>query len=431
MTKYWRQLAYGIVLIILFLMPQTYASLSSSTFTSAEHVVMGNNVVLRLGTDDPGRTDYVFHLPSGLNVTYGDILSIGDLYGTSGKPISRGLNLASQKRRFLVAFNMFADDSAALAEAMQIVNTIHEEQTIVANGMEQGQKPEDVYKQISDEFDRRLNCITGGGCSPSSWWLNPGRYLKLAYDNFDHFGKNAWRTYQIGHQLAIDKAIKAHASGDLEELKLAYAINAFACHFLADRFSAGHIRTPRTQLPKNVNPTIVGNILTSYMHNEESRYGLHVHNLQGKTWTAYGDRSFLNPICAEHRHILQQVLQSSADEVFSAFKYGEVSKKDDLLQYLPHPDEIQNMANNDISPMFYWDGNTKKLYRRVDLSNPYDRHWTTNWWGWSTLYELRDHNGMRASDQAILALSNYSNEALHHGLITNKDMLAYLYHSAY
>lgn len=53
--------------------------------------------------------------------------------------------------------------------------------------MRTGQPPEEVFKAIGSEIGRRVNCITGGGCQSKVWWLIPGRYLKLAIKNYDHF----------------------------------------------------------------------------------------------------------------------------------------------------------------------------------------------------------------------------------------------------
>lgn len=428
MKKHWRFIFYSVLMTILFLMPQTYASLSNSQFTGAEHVIMGNEIALRFDELTPAQSGYIFELPSGLSASYGDIISIGDLYGYPEKPISQPHAATDRANRFMHSFDLFAVNTDHLSESKKILATVHEEQRLVDKGMAKGQSAESVYKKIADDFDRRLNCITGGGCSTTSWWLKPGRYLRLVYNNVDHFGKNAWRTYQIGHQLALEKAQQASKAHDVEALKFAYAINAFASHFIVDRFLSGHIRTPRLKLPRHVNPNLVGNMLTNYMHNEENRYGLHVYNKQGKDWIAYGDRSLLETHCAIHRQILQEVLQDSADQIYIAYKTGQMPK-DNILAMLPHPVEINDHSKKDISPMFYWDGHAKKLYRREDLNNPYDRHWTTNWWGISTLYQLRDKNSGN-SDQSILALSNYSHEALHHGLITNKEMISYVYHSA-
>lgn len=429
MLRYWRPILYPIILFILFLIPQTYASLSDSNFTSAEHAVMGNEIRIQLSTENPAEAGYIFQLPNGLNVTYGDIISIVDLYGNPEKPISQGDGNYARKARFMAAFKDFAMHKETAKETQVIIDTIHEEHAHISSGLAAGKSIEEIYKNIAIGLDRKLNCITGGSCSKSSWWVNPGRYLKLSYSNYDHFSQNAYRSYQIGHSIALEKALAAHTTGNIELLKLAYTINAFASHFLADRFSSGHIRVPRMSLPHAVSPNIVGNILANYMHNEENKHGLHVYNKLGNHWIAYGDRAFLNTTYSEHRQILQQVLQNSADQIFAAFRDG-VIPKDNIRDYIPYPDEKAAQASNDITPMFQWDKKSKKLYRRTDLSNPEDTHTTLNWWGWSTVYELRDKHGIKVSDQAILALSNYSNEALHHGLITDKEMIAYIYHSA-
>lgn len=86
----------------------------------------------------------------------------------------------------------------------------------------------DFYRE--KERARKWNCMTGGGCSSLAWWTLPGRFL------------------------------------------------AFACHFLTDYFSAGHIRVPRVELPEHVTPAIVGSLLSGLMHNK-----------QGERWIAYGD----------------------------------------------------------------------------------------------------------------------------------------------
>ena len=72
----------------------------------------------------------------------------------------------------------------------------------------------------------------------------PG-YLGLAQINWDHFGKDARTAYNAGHATALQIA----ADGDLEG---AYALNAFADHFLQDCFSAGHLRTPRRFLHRSL-----------------------------------------------------------------------------------------------------------------------------------------------------------------------------------
>ena len=50
-----------------------------------------------------------------------------------------------------------------------------------------------------------------------------------------------------------------------------------------------HCRTPRVDLAMNVTPSILGDLLCKYMHDEDNKHGLHVTNVRGDKWTSYGD----------------------------------------------------------------------------------------------------------------------------------------------
>ena len=76
------------------------------------------------------------------------------------------------------------------------------------------------------------------------------RYKNLALENVAHFagGGTALITWQQLHRQAVLDALDAGRHGDSRALAQAYAVNAFADHYLTDSFSAGHIRTPREQV---------------------------------------------------------------------------------------------------------------------------------------------------------------------------------------
>jgi len=406
------------------------AASPNSGFTSAEHMVLGDNINLYFSSNDPGQKGMSLHLPDGLELTYGEMVSIGDFYEIVGKPISKGNSESERQTRFMASFNSFAANVNALKEAKQILEVIHKEKETIDEAIKKGEKPEDVYEKISPDLDRQFNCITGGGCSSSSWWLHPGRYLSLANEDYDHFGDNAWTSYKTGHELAMRVAAEAHASADLKKLEIAYSMNAFACHFLSDRFAAGHIRTPRTELPDHTTPNLTGNLLSEYMHNEENAYGLHVHNQRGDHWSAYGDRYFYNAKNATHITILTEMMQASANQIFNAYQTGNAQATSDLYEILPQADEVNNSGNVDVAPLFYWDSAKKKLMRRSNTSNPYDRHWTDNWWAWSTLLELKRQHGIAFNAQASLAQSSESERALQDGLITDPTIADYVRNKA-
>jgi hypothetical protein len=218
--------------------------------------------------------------------------------------------------------------------------------------------------------------------------------------------------------------VQAHASHDVQQLKRAYAINAFASHFLSDRFATGHIRTPRKELPDHVTPRDIGSLLVSAMHDEENKLGLHVHNLRGDHWVAYGDKIYFEAINQQNRALLDEAMQKSVDDVFSAYESGVVAQDDVVANLIPQPDELNNQGNADVAPLFYWDNASHTLYRRSDVSNPYGRQWTADWWGWTTLIWVHANHPLSVMQQADLMQSPLGAKALQDGLITDKDVMA-------
>jgi len=361
-------------------------------FESGEHIAAGSEITIHLSKDDPGQANYTFHLPNGVQLTYGEMLSMGDFYGIPGKPTSLEKTESDRENHFRDIFKTLATDYHTVIEAPQILAVIHEEQSAVDEGLKKGEKPETIYRQISDHLNREWNAITGGSGTGPLWYLDEGRYLKLAAADIDHFGQYALLAYQAGHQVALQEALNARLKNDTHELELAYAMNAFACHYLSDLFASGHLRSPRYELYSMVTPSTVGSLLVTYMHDEEDQYGLHVHDQQNHRWISYGDRFYFDPQSAENRVRQKIALQTSADEIFSAYETG-VIPVDQVTSFIPEPDENGSDSQNDISPLFYYDQTSHKLMRRVDMTNVYDRHWTSNWWGITTLAELREQRG--------------------------------------
>ncbi len=139
------------------------------------------------------------------------------------------------------AYNTLADGGPRLPkEAMDILAVLQAEVDAVNTALANHQDPSVVYAQLPD-VSAKLELITFGRSGIPA-------YLGLAQINWDHFGADARTAYNAGHATAIQKAI----SGDLDG---AYAMNAFADHFLEDSFSAGHLRTPRRLLHKSTDIT--------------------------------------------------------------------------------------------------------------------------------------------------------------------------------
>ena len=155
------------------------------------------------------------------------------------------------------------------------------------------------------DFDDKYMHAAGG----SNAVTNPGRYLKLANNNFDHFGADAVTAYSTGHAVAIDMAVQANrdlakAGRDnkarekaYRDFQLAIAASAFADHFLTDLFSSGHLRVPRRALAKAFDTAdymhAAGSMMSKVQHDEDSRFGLFVRNAKGRCWKCFGDGHLL------------------------------------------------------------------------------------------------------------------------------------------
>ena len=105
--------------------------------------------------------------------------------------------------------------------------------------------PKDAYENLGNSLVKKWDEVTGG-----TWVFEvpviSGRMMKLAQNNHDHFLPYAKDAYIAGHELALEKAREASKVGNQENkirlLEEAYSIDAFACHFLTDSFSSGHLR---------------------------------------------------------------------------------------------------------------------------------------------------------------------------------------------
>ena len=218
-------------------------------FEYAEHSFLGDTIHLK---DSAGHdivaAEWKFALPNGLELSYGQINGLaGDLYGTN-QPISDGVTAADQTSRFYSALDtLVTERTQTPTEAAKILKILQQEVDAVNKAIEEHKDPWDVAYPSLDKMNILLQIATLGRPAPGL------SYLALAQINWDHFGKDARTVYNIGHGAALDVAIKGKDSN--EQLERAYAMNAFADHFLEDCFAAGHLRTPRRVLHKQNDPT--------------------------------------------------------------------------------------------------------------------------------------------------------------------------------
>ncbi|MBH3407209.1 phospholipase [Pseudomonas glycinae] len=360
-------------------------------FEGAEHTAIGDNTLLRFVENAAPvvAQNVPLHLPNGLALTYGQVLALGgDFYGVVDRPINEGASAADRLQRFTAAFDTLAALPASKAEATQILAIMQKEIDAVKQAIKDGKTPHEAYDALGDTLSEEWNKITGGGSFVSA--LFPlGRYLKLAANNADHFGEWARQAYIAGHTAALQTAAAAHASQDELQLERAYAMNAFADHYLTDLFSSGHLRVPRKAMAAAVTPSDLGSLITRFMHDEDSKFGLKVRNGHGEQWRAFGDKRYFDATDADNRNQVNRAVQDSADEVYAAYSSGNVPTTFNALQRLPDLTLVMSLANN-FSPLFRVQGN--KVLRRKDVNNLNDTATVDDWWGWSTYLLLKDYH---------------------------------------
>jgi hypothetical protein len=363
-------------------------------FEGGEHTAIGDQVVLYFSAGDPGTAAFrvPLHLPNGLALTYGQIVALGgDFYGIPDAPISDGATDALRQQRFTNAYASLAVQQASRAEAMAILEVMQIEIKAVNKALANGESPAAAYKALGDTLSAQWNRITGGG-SVASPWVPPGRYLQLSATNWDHFSRHAVLAYSAGHAVAIDAAVAAGRLADAGQrrvaLERAYAMNAFADHFLTDVFSSGHMRSPRKELNDLVlAPAFVTGLLTRFMHDEDCANGLYVENRAGNRWKAYGDKNYFAMVDITNAILVNGAAQLSADDVFASFIAGTpvVAADYAALQFIPDLARLQDYKHlgKNYAPMFVAANQT--VLKRNDLNNPQDASWTDDWWGNTTL----------------------------------------------
>jgi hypothetical protein len=361
-------------------------------FEGGEHTFIGNSTTLHFDQGVLPASSTKLVLPNGLALTYGQVVALGgDFYGLPDAPISDDPKPPS---RFLSAFNSLASKGESLAEAQNILSIMQIEIDAVNQAIRNGQQPSTAYEALGDSLNKKWNVATGGGSRVTD--LYPlGRFLKLALTNWDHFGTHAITAYQAGHEAAMDCAITARKVQDSNlryaHLALAYAMNAFADHYLTDLFSAGHLRTPRKELYLSSSASVadldLGSYLARFMHDEDSYWGLKVQNARNRKWTAYGDKRFFDTANQVNAQIVEEAIQASVNEIYAAYTSGSKENSGQALSYVPDLTLASNWLNRvNFSPLFIY--RNGKVERRTDLKNRYDYSWKEDWWGITTAGEL-------------------------------------------
>lgn len=314
-------------------------------FGSSEHVAIGEVVTLKgLPKDTP------LFFKGITPVKFQHIVALaGDFYGVYGEAISLpGGTNEWKTERFKKAFNTLAQAGNEDQVRRIILEIEDESRAIKLSGLphhcysNQMMEKNQAFKKIKHDID------------------------KLLIDNSDHFFIHAEDAYRIGHTLALSEAKKAGQQKDLEGLKRAYALDAFACHFLTDLFAAGHIRNQRGALEnflcsqlkfrKNWAKKLAG-VLTGAQHEKDGNEGLNVSNQKGEHWRAYGDGCFFESKNKENQEKAFAAIQQSVDEIYQAYDHPDSLTPSIVDQQIPHATPLNPL------PLYCIEGTSLFLHR--------------------------------------------------------------------
>ncbi|KAJ4352481.1 uncharacterized protein N0V89_007829 [Didymosphaeria variabile] len=385
-------------------------------FNYAEHRILGDRLRLKFSDSETVVAgDRKLTLENGTMLTYGQVNGLGGDFFATNNPICTGSNFDQQCQYFMDAYNLLGKAETGRKEASTI-DSINAKETQAVRDAIAGQKStKQAYKDMSNNDKGSVSFIpvtkTDELLTGATMERDGPSYARMALLNLDHFGDDAHTAYNAGHTCAMRTA----AAGNLE---IAYAMNAFADHYLGDCFASGHIRTPRRKLHasgeaidnvckalndlyqevcKGVNAhsktdafltgmkapamlsylsakillhtgdiaAIAPDACSKFMHDEDNIRGLTVVNQRGDRWAAFGDTKLFEPENALNVRFMKEALQASADEVYQAYVTKHV------------PTDVNSFAAWRIAPSSVDEAHSHKPLFRSD--GWYRTEWTKPW----------------------------------------------------
>lgn len=331
-------------------------------FESPEHQAIGASVMLRLpegGTDpstargQPGKQVWVktYLTNNGAKtLSYADIVWLsGDLMAEPNESI--GLSATPEKT---LDTNLAAYDKYK-AYLPEILNIYEEMSEAIKEQIRTGQKLD-----LSTKYDFRFNDATGG------WggFVVRGLYLDLADSNFDHFDKQAAKTYFTAHEKALKIAASASSTDDLRR---AYFVDGFGAHFLSDLYASGHIRVPRYEISKLCRSLLPVSLKAKAMHDEDGNSGLDMVDGNGRTWFAKGDKNYYTQSNTEDRQRVVAALQQSVDQVYAAYLSKDpnvIAHNNAMRQIMPDIDATKTKNRESKPPLYFSSDDGKSISKR-------------------------------------------------------------------
>lgn len=349
---------------------------------SAEHVWIGQQIKLEFKDGEHPAEDLHLQITepgtARQTITYGQGIALGgDFYGVVGAPISTA---ADPQKAFRAAWATLPGGNKV--ERSEILRILQIEIDLVAKAIEEGKEPSTVYATLGNILSVEWAAATAF------------RYLNLASENWDHFGAHAVTAYTAGHAVACHEAALAAAPGipDAEKrvrLERAYAMNAFADHFLTDLFSSGHLRVPRKEMydrPDGLKSTL--GMLVHAMHNEDGWVGLNVDNVQKDAWVAFGDGYLRDKISERNAKLVVQAAQESANEVWQSYEDPTKAVGNKALELIPDFKALADRDDIRNFPALFTLNAKAQVERRINMSGRTNRAWTDQWKTWPTYLAL-------------------------------------------
>ena len=310
-------------------------------------------------------------------LTPGEIMALaGDFYGTPHRPISEGVSRAEQMGRFYEAYTALMIDPDK-KEVDEIKAVIRKEKYAILKALDKGRQASAglEHSDVTVKGNVKYTWIT---YHPFRDGAFSSRYLELLKCNTDHFAEEALVAYRTGHDAAIEMAELASKTDDAL-LKSEYLVKAlahvlFAGHFLSDRFSAGHIRTPRRQLidkfrrefPEDESKALgAAGWCSNIMHDEDNEKGLWVTSGKMALWKAYGDAYYFNNENEDNKRQVHNSILTALQDIVDVFNGDGASYQ--YMDYVPYEAEGENLETN---ALFLLDTDTGEIKLRKDFRDP-------------------------------------------------------------
>ncbi len=340
-------------------------------YQTPEHKALGDAQTITLYDKDSGEVittqgsekAKVISYPNGVEKEYseGSEITSGDIVSYAGdyfadKIIAEGENEENQKRRFLASYRILAN---APDELIQKINELNDE-----SGCFDNQAFNSYLKEIK-------------------FMVDVPEYLKHLENNVDHFVPWAKTAYETGHAVALYHANKARNEKETQDSldpdsinydkanKLSIYANQlddFACHYLSDNFSGGHLRLK--ELRKSLGElSTCGGLLANQMHNEDGDDGVEC-IIDGKPVRVYGDGKLNDPENSQTKLSVGVAMQASKNEIAAVLNGVDYQDKKSTA-YLPEPltsDEAKKQGLKQNAPMFKESDDGKSILYRDPIT---------------------------------------------------------------